>query len=195
MVIKKLTNMNSGTEIQFIDRKLCDWITSGINWQTGSWFKDWIVVKSLIRRFIFGRLRVYVSPTDFKDLETGLFGDQFYRIIQRMWSFRQYKLYGIPRMYCGIWFSAWRTLGYDYDISNYDFNGYQFPRKWFKSFATGNDVLIIALEIPDWNTSFELLKAVSIQHWRFHILQVYLGSYIMKLVRFNSNILIILTST
>ena len=94
--------------------------------------KTGLMRRSLIRRFIFGRLRGYVNVTDFKDLETGLFGDQFYRIIQRMWSFRQYKIYGIPRMYCEIWFLAWRTLGYDYDISNYDFNGYAFPRLWFK---------------------------------------------------------------
>ena len=48
---------------------------------------------------------------------------------------------------------------------------------------------------PSRISAFKLSKAVSIQHLLLHTLQVCLGIYIMKLVRCNLDILIILIST
>ena len=40
-------------------------------------------------------------------------------MLQRMWAFRGFKLGGIPRMWCGAWFWAWRSYGFSYDITFY----------------------------------------------------------------------------
>ena len=71
-----------------------------------------------VRKFIFGRLRGFVSVQDFADLEFALFNN-FSFILQRMWSFRGFRLAGVNRMACEGWFGAWSNLGYSFDISGF----------------------------------------------------------------------------
>ena len=70
-----------------------------------------------IRNFILTRLRGRVTDMDFKSLEAMIYGRQFSLISQRMWAFRIFREQNVPRMDCQRWFTAWQTLGYDYDIT------------------------------------------------------------------------------
>ena len=70
-----------------------------------------------IRNFILTRLRGRVTDMDLKSLQAMIFGRQFSLISQRMWAFRIFRERNVPRMDCQRWFTAWQTLGYDYDIT------------------------------------------------------------------------------
>ena len=70
-----------------------------------------------IRDFIFHKIRGYVSPRDFIDLQRALLGPSFGGILQRMWAFRGFRLNGVPVLDCGRWFWTWSDFGYSYDIT------------------------------------------------------------------------------
>ena len=75
-----------------------------------------------IRRFILESLSGIVLNSDFQALEVQLLNPQFNFgfILQRMWAFRGFRLARVPRTMCDIWFSAWTSYGYEYDIATFE---------------------------------------------------------------------------
>ena len=75
-----------------------------------------------IRRFILESLSGIVLNSDFQALEVQLLNPQFNFgfILQRMWAFRGFRLARVPRAMCDIWFSAWTSSGYEYDIATFE---------------------------------------------------------------------------
>ena len=72
-----------------------------------------------IRRFILNELRGLVSNDELLELENQLFSTDFGFMLQRMWAFRGFRIGGVPREMCEIWFGAWRTFGWTYDITTF----------------------------------------------------------------------------
>ena len=103
-----------------------------------------------LRRFVLNELRGFVSDFDFGELEAQMLGSGFGLMLQRMWAFRGFKLGGIPRMWCGAWFWAWRSYGFSYDITFYT-GWWDFPE--LGSFGWG--------DFPDFNFGTWIVPAPS----------------------------------
>ena len=108
-----------------------------------------------IRRFILGELRGFVSNAELFELENQLFSTDFGFMMQRMWAFRGFRIGGVPREMCEIWFGVWRTFGWTYDITT--FTDWDFD---FESIDVGFSLDIYVVSIP----SFDLVQQCLIDY-------------------------------
>ena len=121
-----------------------------------------------IRRFILGELRGFVSNAELFELENQLFSTDFGFMLQRMWAFRGFRIGGVPRERCEIWFGAWRTFGWTYDITT--FTDWDFD---FDSVDVGFSLDIYVVSIP----SFDLVQQCLIDYLDNSPLAVAAGTY------------------
>ena len=112
-----------------------------------------------VRRFIFSRLRGYVPDSDFRDLETALFGGGFGNILQRMFAFRGFAINGVAREDCEVWFNNWVTLGYDFDITIWGVND------WNYDFSSVLDISTVVVVVPEITYDFDNVQDCLVQYF------------------------------
>ena len=113
-----------------------------------------------VRRFIFGRLRGYVRDRDFRDLERALFGGAFGNILQRMWAFRGFRINNVDRADCDIWFTQWARIGYDFDITTWTADDWNFE------FTFDFDAVVVS--VPEIRYNFDSMQECLVQYFVDH---------------------------